>query len=73
MNTTHVKLKNGREFDDVIEKYRPKEGYISFYNNGKVFFKDVESMITENDRVSINKITDRDELERAIEDGWLSE
>ena len=74
MHYTKVKMKDGTEHYSPIWKWRPKEGYFTLVSENapkKIFLRDVESAVTENERVSINQVgVDRDELQRARKDGW---
>lgn len=79
MHDTIVKMKDGREFIGPLWYFRPKEGWISLvldpahYDHDipeRIYLRDVESAITKGERISINKIGDEDELERAKQKGW---
>lgn len=73
MRDTVVKTKDGRVFCGPIWEFKPKEGYLVIVtedNDGKIFFKDMLSCVTGNQRVGINRIEDVDELKRARELGW---
>jgi hypothetical protein len=66
MHTTVVKMKDGRSIAAPVELFRPIEGYMTLFGSDeKLMFKDIESAITENERISINKIGDDDLLARA--------
>lgn len=71
-------MQDGRVFEGPIWSYRPEEGYLtlvldpSLYPDvpEKLFFRDMKSAITKGERISINQIGDRDEIQRAKHDGW---
>lgn len=78
MHTTTVKMKDGRVFARPMGTFRPVEGWFTLLGNDeKLFFKDVESAITEGERVGYirdengkvvaPRIEDVDEVERARE------
>ena len=66
MHITRIKMKNGKILEGWIEKFRPIEGYLTFNgSNKKIMFKDMVSAVTEGERISLNKIGNEDELQRA--------
>ena len=72
MHTTIVIMKDGRKIDGYIWEKRTEEGYITLVATGdddndgqRLMMEDMESCTTLNERISINKIGDYDELE-----GW---
>jgi len=71
MHTTGVKLKNGHSYEGVLWKFKPLEGYLTLQGipelegEAQFYFKDMISCTTYGERVSINKIEDVDEMERA--------
>jgi hypothetical protein len=73
MHDTVIKLKDGRTLCGPIWEFRPKEGYLTIASDdedGKIFFRDMLSCITLQDRIGINKTADVDEIQRAREEGW---
>lgn len=70
MHLTHIVLKDGREFSSPIQEIKlDKENfensYIKLFDYDEKFYvKDMQSAITEKDRISINKIGDVDEIKR---------
>ena len=75
MHLTTVKMKDGRTFQGPIWTWRPLEGYFTIPGDArapeKIMFDDVESAVTENQRIRVDLIADQDELVRAREDGWV--
>ena len=70
MHLTRIKMKNGDKFSGFVMLWRPELGWMELQSGGKrkrVSFDDIESAVTENERISINKIADQDELKRARE------
>ncbi len=76
MHTTIIKLKNGDRFEGPIERFRPKEGYLTLLGyNRALYFDDMVSAVTIGERVGVirdedgkiigSKIEDVDELARA--------
>lgn len=81
MHDTLVKMKDGTVHCGPIYMFRPEEGWMTLmlndldYPNGdmpdKLYFRDMESAVTENERVNINQVgIDCDELQRARDQGW---
>lgn len=74
MHTTSVVLKSGEKISGPIYLFRPKEGYLTLMATAdpqrKLFFRDMVSCVTENERISYNISGDQDELARAREQGW---
>jgi hypothetical protein len=73
MHDTTVKMKDGRVFCAPIYYFRPTEGWMSLIDNDvpdKLYFRDMESATTENQRMTKNNIGTCDELERARGQGW---
>jgi len=79
MHVTHVRFKNGKYVCGFVGRFRPREGYFlleiaSGKEAGsikKYYFRNVKSMVTESERISIlERSADDDELERARELGW---
>jgi len=78
MHYTKVTMKDGTVYDAPILKWRPCKGWFSLFKMSdhipeKIYFDDVESAVTENQRcrVGLEGIGDEDELWRAINDGWM--
>ena len=76
MHTTIVKLKNGEKYSGPINLFRPCFNWFTLYGVNRVFsFDECESVITPNERVSINSPLQGevcDEMARAkrnLEDG----
>lgn len=79
MHTTVIKLKNGETHAGNLHMFCPCESYISIgewdeqdrlkYN--KYDIRDMESAVTLGERISISKIGDQDEIQRARE--WLAD
>jgi len=68
MHNTTIITKSGEIYNGPIWVWRPQENWFSILweNNEEVFsFDDVKSVITYGERMSINKIGDQDELQRA--------
>ena len=66
MHNTKVVMKDGRVRDYPMDKWRPEEGYIILMDSDeKLYFKDMVSAITANERISATKFGDEDEIERA--------
>lgn len=75
MHDTFIVFKDGREACGPIWTWRPKDGYLSIVTSedrfrGELRFVDMESCVTQDQRIRIDKIADRDELERARDNGW---
>ena len=79
MHDTTVKMKDGRVFVGPIYMFRPEDGYLSLILDpehydyevpDRLYFRDMESATTKNQRVTISKITTVDEIERARRQGW---
>jgi len=74
MHETIITYKNGKVISGYMNRFRPIEGWAEFDTTKgikRVYFRDVKSMITKNERSSIiNWCGDEDELERARELGW---
>ena len=68
MHITIIKTKDGKEYCGFIMVFRPEEGWVSIVDGDelrKFNFGDLISAITKGERLSINKIGDCDEIERA--------
>lgn len=81
MHITIIKLNNGMEITGFIDKYRPQDGWMSLmkgacirdkenvsFDSDKpymIYFKDMISAVTKDERLSINHIGDQDEIARA--------
>lgn len=82
MHDTRVKMKDGTVHCGPIYMFRPEEGWMSLMLNDRdypdgdmpdrLYFRDMESAVTENQRGRVGKpgIGDEDELERARHQGW---
>lgn len=73
MHETKVKLKNGDELCGAIWMWRPTEGFFTLIGEDsekKICLRDIASAVTEGVRISATEVRDRDELERARENGW---
>ena len=76
MHDTIVKLKDGRTFCGPIWEFRPKEGWFTIITENDsgcpnpIYFKDCMSAVTPNERLTVSKVGDEDEMLRAIRDGW---
>ena len=81
MHDTRVVMKDGRVFEGPIWLFRPERGFMtlvldpSHYDYEvpeKLYFRDMKSAVTENQRVRIGEagIGDQDELKRARQGGW---
>jgi hypothetical protein len=82
MHDTVVRMKDGRVHIGPIYMFRPKEGWMSLMLNDrdypdddmpdKLYFRDMESAVTSNQRGRVGKpgIGPEDELERARYQGW---
>jgi len=79
MHDTYVVMKDGRIFCGPIRLFRPEEGYLTLILDpqhydypipDKIWLRDVESAVTKNQRVTISRTEDEDELERAQHQGW---
>ena len=74
MHITEIELKDGRKFKDVIEAIRfdPdvfEHSYIKFFGEEPFYIKDIKSEVTKNERISINKRGDLDEI-KSIKEYW---
>jgi hypothetical protein len=71
-------MKDGRVLDEPIEQWKPEEGWFKLFGiDEKIWFKDVASAVTPNERIGINKIGDddvlasaRDYMKRGRKFGW---
>lgn len=78
MHDTIVKMKDGREFKGSLHYFRPRWGWMSLFagpddliNRGlPIPFRAMESATTLNERLSVHRIGDCDEIARAREAGW---
>lgn len=70
MHDTKVILKDGTELEAPIWEWRPTEGYFTLVDHeGPIYLRDVESAVTTGARSNAGPFN-RDELERARENGW---
>jgi len=71
MHDTKVVMKNGREHESPIHEFRPKAGWMTLFEpEDRLYFRDMVSAVTKGERISIGRIGEQDELERAREAGW---
>ena len=74
MHDTTVIMKDGRKFSNPMMYFRPEEGWMSLMiepgPDEKLFFRDMVSAVTKNQRISINEFGDEDEIQRARDQGW---
>jgi hypothetical protein len=71
MHDTVVKMKDGRKFIGGIWTFKPTEGFLTLIGiDETLYFKDMESAVTYGERLSVSKIGDQDEIERAKKYGW---
>ena len=64
MHTTTMKTKDGRTYSGWLRQFKPEKNYFVLCEQG-FQFSEVESMVTEGDRLPGGKIGDLDELQRA--------
>lgn len=70
MHNTKVILKDGTELEAPIWEWRPSEGYFTLVDHeDPIYLRDVVSAVTAGARSNTGPF-DRDELERARENGW---
>lgn len=68
MHDTHVKTKDGKEYVGTLYMFRPALNYFTLFSIDKKFsFDECESVITPNERLSIDEIRTCDEIKRAKE------
>lgn len=66
MHITTITMKAGHKVTGYLELFRPEEGYLKLLGfTTKYYFKDMQSCITEGERISVNQIGDMDEIDRA--------
>jgi hypothetical protein len=74
MHDTTVVMKDGRRFCNPMMLFRPAEGYMTLMIDPgpdvKLYFRDMQSCITKDQRTRIDVIEDEDEIARAREQGW---
>ena len=77
MHTTKVKMKDGREISGILWIVRYEEGWFAMTGTDPedaemeiLPFAEVDIALTENERISINKVGDDDIVARARENGW---
>lgn len=79
MHDTRIELNDGRVYIGPLWAFRPTEGWCSLvldpihYDDpppDRFFFRDMISMVTRDQRISIEVTSDQDELERARNQGW---
>lgn len=67
MHDTIVKMKDGREFCGIIQRASIEDDYMILYDYSssmghELYWADMESAITKEDRISVTEIGDRDEI-----------
>jgi len=80
MHYTLVEMKDGTTHYGPIYMFRPKEGYLTLMLNDKdypdgnmpdrLYFRDMKTAVTKNERMTVTKVGDRNEIARAKENGW---
>lgn len=82
MHDTFVKMKDGRTFSGPVGKQNSEEGWLILWAQteedikrtghpeGKLYFRDMESCGTPDERIGPNKIGNDDLLARARRNGW---
>ena len=71
MRDTIVEMKDGRKFCGPMWSFRPVEGYITLVGVVEpLYFRDMASCITKNERVGQGIVRDVDEIKRARKLGW---
>jgi len=71
MSTTNITMKGGVELEGTIQDWHPELGWFSIWNGfeeQKILLNNVLTAVTPSVMVSISKIIDRDELQRAKDD-----
>lgn len=73
MHDTIVVMKDGTTFVGPLWNFRPEKGYLTLAaqdEDRKLYFRDMESCITKDERVARGITRDEDELARARDLGW---
>lgn len=75
MHDCNVVMKDGRKFFGPIMLFRAKEGFMTLMGDNpgpdvKLYFRDMVSAVTEDERVSYGVVADEDEIARARKLGW---
>lgn len=68
MHDTTVVTKDGRTIVAPIYEFSPQNGFLSLVGQDRpvvIHFKDIKSAVTKEQRTSVSKVEDRDELKRA--------
>lgn len=68
MHITTIITKDGKKYNSVLWTFRPAQNFFTIIDNNqdrKFSFDEVKSVITKGERISVNKIGDIDEIERA--------
>lgn len=70
MRDTFVKMKDGTIHCAPIWTYRPKEGWVELAGGPRLYFRDMATALTRRVQTRFDKIEDRDEIQRARDEGW---
>lgn len=75
MHDCVVVMKDGTKYCGPIWVFRPEEGYLTLAGDNpgpdvKLYFRDMVSAVTEDERVSVGVTADEDEIARARKQGW---
>lgn len=70
MHRTTGILKTGEAISGVIWEFKPLEGWFRLYGGERILFRECASLVTSANRVSVEQISDVDELQRARKQGW---
>lgn len=65
MHITRIILKDGQILTGNIEKFKPEDNYIKLFNTDNILLNDIESAVTEGERLGHGIIGNQDELLRA--------
>jgi len=67
VHNTKVVLKDGRVFLSPIELFRPEKGFMTLFGYEEIlYFKDILSATTENERIGYGRIGPQDELQKVF-------
>jgi hypothetical protein len=74
MHQARIRLKDGTTLFGAIWMWRPQEGYLELSGNEarKIHFDDIAEAIEYGQRTNVNTVKDVDLLERARNEGWVS-
>jgi hypothetical protein len=73
MHNTVANLKDGRTVAGPIWRWRGREGWLTLLVDGeevRVDLADCDTVITRGARVGDGRLVDRDEMDRATQEGW---